>query len=130
MSSSKPKKAEEQVAEHVEKPTKPATVAATGVVYVDATGHIAGRLCSEVASEILRGKRIVVLNADDATLRPHQYFSAARNLRRQSQCDIEFRSRFEILVQSEIETSSGDVASPAIPGVGVLVHGDTNYNRQ
>ncbi len=42
--------------------------AADGVLYIDATGHIAGRLCSLVASEILRGKRIVVLNADKAVL--------------------------------------------------------------
>jgi large subunit ribosomal protein L13 len=41
---------------------------AGGVLYVDATGHIAGRLCSVVASEILRGKRIVVLNAEKAVI--------------------------------------------------------------
>lgn len=45
---------------------KPA--AANGVIYIDATGHIAGRLCSEVASQILRGQRIVVLNAEKAVL--------------------------------------------------------------
>jgi large subunit ribosomal protein L13 len=38
------------------------------VTYVDATGHIAGRLSSKVASQILSGKRIVVLNADKALL--------------------------------------------------------------
>jgi large subunit ribosomal protein L13 len=73
LSSSKAKKAETLVA----KPAKPAveavakTVAkpaANGVLYVDATGHIAGRLCSKVASEVLRGKRIVVLNAEKAVL--------------------------------------------------------------
>ena len=36
--------------------------------YIDATGHIAGRLCSQVASRILRGNRIVVLNAEKAVL--------------------------------------------------------------
>jgi len=41
---------------------------ADGVLYIDATGHIAGRLCSKVASEILRGKRVVVLNAEMAVL--------------------------------------------------------------
>jgi large subunit ribosomal protein L13 len=42
--------------------------AADAVIYVDATGHVAGRLCSVVASEILRGKRVVVLNAEKAVL--------------------------------------------------------------
>ncbi len=65
MSSSKTKKAEAQVSVQVAKPAK---AAANGVVYIDATGHIAGRLCSRVASEILRGKRIVVLNAEKAVL--------------------------------------------------------------
>ncbi len=64
MSSSKAKK---PLAE-AEKPAAPAKVAANGVVYLDATGHIAGRLCSMVASEVLRGKRIVVLNAEMAVL--------------------------------------------------------------
>jgi large subunit ribosomal protein L13 len=58
------------------KPTKPAAdaevkpegPASDGVLYIDATGHIAGRLCSRVASEILRGKRVVVLNAEMAVL--------------------------------------------------------------
>ncbi len=49
------------------KPTPPASPSG-GTIYVDATGHIAGRLCSEVASEILRGRRIVVLNAEKAVL--------------------------------------------------------------
>lgn len=48
---------------------KTTTKAATdGVLYIDATGHIAGRLCSRVAAEILRGKRIVVLNSEKAVL--------------------------------------------------------------
>jgi large subunit ribosomal protein L13 len=38
------------------------------VVYVDASGQIAGRMCSIVASQILSGKRIVVLNAEKALL--------------------------------------------------------------
>jgi large subunit ribosomal protein L13 len=42
--------------------------AADGVLYVDASGHVAGRLCSVVASEILRGRRVVVLNAEKAVL--------------------------------------------------------------
>lgn len=49
-------------------PATPAKPAANGVLYVDATGHIAGRLCSKVASEILRGKKIVVLNSEKAVL--------------------------------------------------------------
>lgn len=47
------------------KPEQPAT---TGTIYVDATGQIAGRLCSRLASEILKGKRIVVLNAEKAVV--------------------------------------------------------------
>jgi large subunit ribosomal protein L13 len=78
--SSKPKKAPSKKAEPLE-PAKVATpekpvaataapkpVAANGVTYIDATGHIAGRLCSEVASQILRGHRVVVLNAERAVL--------------------------------------------------------------
>jgi large subunit ribosomal protein L13 len=68
LSSSKTKKADARVVSQVEKPAVPAKAAASGVVYIDATGHIAGRLCSQVASEILRGKRIVVLNAEKAVL--------------------------------------------------------------
>lgn len=51
-------------------PPAPTTAkpAAGGIVYIDATGHIAGRLCSIVASDILRGKRVVVLNAEKALL--------------------------------------------------------------
>jgi large subunit ribosomal protein L13 len=58
-------------------PAKPAATAevkavvkpaADGVLYIDATGHVAGRLCSLVASDILRGKRVVVLNAEKAVL--------------------------------------------------------------
>ena len=39
-----------------------------GVLYIDATGHIAGRLCSLVAAQILTWKRIIVLNAEKAVL--------------------------------------------------------------
>jgi large subunit ribosomal protein L13 len=65
----KPEKAVEptEAVEAVE-PAKVAMPAANGVTYIDATGHIAGRLCSEVASQILRGQRIVVLNAEKAVL--------------------------------------------------------------
>ncbi len=35
-------------------------------VYVDASGQIAGRMCSIVARELLSGKRVVVLNAENA----------------------------------------------------------------
>jgi large subunit ribosomal protein L13 len=35
-------------------------------VYVDASGQIAGRMCSIVAKELLSGKRVVVLNAENA----------------------------------------------------------------
>jgi large subunit ribosomal protein L13 len=37
-------------------------------LYVDATGQIAGRLCSIVARELLSGKRVIVLNAEKAVL--------------------------------------------------------------
>ncbi len=76
MSGSTRKKAEAHAAaKQVEKPPgqegmpeAPAPSAEQGVVYVDATGHIAGRLCSRLASEVIRGKRIVVLNAEKAVL--------------------------------------------------------------
>lgn len=55
-------------AEVVEAAKPAAKPASDGVLYIDATGHIAGRLCSKVASEILRGKRVVVLNAEQAVL--------------------------------------------------------------
>ena len=42
--------------------------ALTGTVYVDATGQIAGRLCSKVAKLLLSGKRVVVLNAEKALI--------------------------------------------------------------
>jgi large subunit ribosomal protein L13 len=42
--------------------------ASDGVMYVDATGYVAGRLCSVVAHEIIRGKRVVVLNAEKAII--------------------------------------------------------------
>ncbi len=38
------------------------------VLYIDATGHVAGRLCSRVASEIIRGRKVVVLNAEKAVI--------------------------------------------------------------
>ena len=65
MSSSKANKADRPAAKE---PAKPAKSPADSVVYIDATGHIAGRMCSVVASEVLRGKRIVVLNAEKAVL--------------------------------------------------------------
>jgi large subunit ribosomal protein L13 len=80
LSSSKAKKPEAKAAKPAAEPeakaAKPAAepeakveaTAAGDVLYIDATGHIAGRLCSRVASEILRGKRIVVLNAEKAVL--------------------------------------------------------------
>ncbi len=44
-----------------------------GVVNIDATDQIAGRLCSKVAKLILLGKRVTVVNADRALI------SGARN---------------------------------------------------
>jgi large subunit ribosomal protein L13 len=38
------------------------------VLYVDASGQIAGRMCSIVARELLSGKRVVVLNAEKALI--------------------------------------------------------------
>jgi large subunit ribosomal protein L13 len=46
----------------------PAKLATDGTLYIDATGHIAGRLASVVASQILRGKKIVVLNSEKAVI--------------------------------------------------------------
>ena len=37
-------------------------------LYIDASGQIAGRLCSKVAAELLSGKRVIVLNAEKAVL--------------------------------------------------------------
>ena len=34
-------------------------------IYVDASGQIAGRMCSKIARELLSGKRVVVLNAEN-----------------------------------------------------------------
>ena len=71
--SSKAKKAEPKPAQPKAEP-KPAEKApakpapASGTLYIDATGHVAGRLCSIVASEVIRGKKVVVLNADKAVL--------------------------------------------------------------
>ena len=36
--------------------------------YVDASGQIAGRLCSKVSKLILQGKRVVVVNAEKALI--------------------------------------------------------------
>ncbi|HEV2390661.1 MAG TPA: 50S ribosomal protein L13 [Nitrososphaerales archaeon] len=63
-----PAKTEARPADPAASPEAEAKPAADGVLYIDATGHIAGRLCSRVASEILRGKRVVVLNAEMAVL--------------------------------------------------------------
>ena len=38
------------------------------VVYVDAAGQIAGRLCSKLSHELLSGRRVVVVNAEKALL--------------------------------------------------------------
>jgi large subunit ribosomal protein L13 len=35
-------------------------------IYIDASGQIAGRMCSKVAAALLSGKRVVVLNAENA----------------------------------------------------------------
>ena len=73
MSSSKAKKAETEVPKPAAKPAakadaQDASKPSAGVLYIDASGQVAGRMCSMVASEILRGKRIVVLNAEKAVL--------------------------------------------------------------
>ena len=62
LSGSKRAPAEAKPAPKQEKP------AADPVLYIDATGHVAGRLSSRVASEILRGRRVVVLNAEKAVV--------------------------------------------------------------
>lgn len=46
----------ESVSKHVE----------GNVIVVDATGHIAGRLCSYVAKLLLSGNRVVIVNAEKA----------------------------------------------------------------
>jgi large subunit ribosomal protein L13 len=38
------------------------------VIYVDASGQIAGRLCSKISKLLLHGKRIVVVNAEKALI--------------------------------------------------------------
>jgi large subunit ribosomal protein L13 len=45
-----------------EGPAQPKTL------YIDASGLIAGRMCSIVASELLSGNRVIVLNAEKAVL--------------------------------------------------------------
>jgi large subunit ribosomal protein L13 len=40
----------------------------SSVLYVDAAGQIAGRLCSNVSHELLSGRRVVVVNAEKALL--------------------------------------------------------------
>ena len=42
-------------------------------VVVDATNHIAGRLCSYVAKMLLKGDNVVVLNAEKAMLSGERY---------------------------------------------------------
>lgn len=42
--------------------------AQTTWLYVDASGQVAGRLCSKIAAELLSGKRVVVLNAEKAVV--------------------------------------------------------------
>lgn len=42
-------------------------------IIVDATNHIAGRLCSYVAKELLRGSPVVVINAEKAMLSGDRY---------------------------------------------------------
>ena len=42
-------------------------------VVVDATNHIAGRLCSYVAKMLLKGDKVVVLNAEKAMLSGERY---------------------------------------------------------
>jgi large subunit ribosomal protein L13 len=66
--SSRPKKGEAKARKGTPRPTAPASPAAPAgnVLYIDASGHIAGRLCSKVAHEIIRGKRVVVLNSERA----------------------------------------------------------------
>lgn len=50
----------EQQTKQAEAPKEPETL------YIDASGQIAGRMCSKVALQILSGKRVVVLNAEKA----------------------------------------------------------------
>jgi large subunit ribosomal protein L13 len=38
----------------------------SNTIFVDASGQIAGRMCSKVAAALLSGKRVVVLNAESA----------------------------------------------------------------
>ena len=42
-------------------------------VVVDATNHVAGRLCSYVAKMILKGDKVVILNAEKAMLSGDRY---------------------------------------------------------
>jgi len=45
-----------------------ASSASSGLLVVDATGHIAGRLSSKVAKLLLEGQKVVIVNADAAVL--------------------------------------------------------------
>ena len=64
----KPAKAAAPTVEAKPAPQAAPKVANDGVMYIDATGHVAGRLCSVVAHEIIRGKHVVVLNAEKAII--------------------------------------------------------------
>jgi len=70
--SSKPKADKAKPAQPPAKGAKPAAAgpkpAPEGALYIDATGHIAGRLASVVAHEVIRGKRVVVLNSEKAVI--------------------------------------------------------------
>lgn len=44
-----------------------------GEVIVDATNHIAGRLCSYVAKMLLKGDSVVILNAEKAMISGNRY---------------------------------------------------------
>jgi large subunit ribosomal protein L13 len=68
LSSSDSKAASNAVSRTQDGSAPPSAKTDGGVVYIDATGHVAGRLASVVASQILRGRKVVVLNAEKAVL--------------------------------------------------------------
>src|SRR5712691_1960810 len=69
------KRVEEQKEEKKKAPPKGPPPVATvdlgdrgGMINIDATDQIAGRLCSKVAKQILIGKRVTVVNAERALI--------------------------------------------------------------
>src|SRR5579864_1444756 len=57
---------------------------------------------------------LTAVNAHDASLCSHKYFGAARDLRRQSQRDVQLCSGFQILIQSEVNAARRNITRPTV----------------